>query len=90
MANVSIKVDNAYSIEYRKQTVQLATKMDASRFHTMLLWKVGERETEAFVLRTKYIKKHGLLKAVEAAVNADKMPKDVLFYLRRLQETIGE
>lgn len=89
MSTVSIKASQVYTIEYRKQTVMLATKLSDNKEYTALLWKVGNKETSMFVLRTRYIVKHGLVKAVEAAVNAGKIPRDVQYFLRRLQSTLG-
>lgn len=89
MAALTIKPSQVYTIEYRKSPVMLALNLSVCREFTALYWKVGDKDTEMFILRSRYIKKHGLIAAIEAAVSAGKMPKDVLFYVRRLQSTLG-
>lgn len=89
MNTVSIKAEQIHTITYNRKPVMIATKLDNSREHIALYWKVGDKDTELFILRARYVKKHGLIKAVEAAVKANKIKKDVLFYMRRLQSTLG-
>lgn len=88
MTTIAIKPSAIYNIKYNRKCVSLATQLSTNREYLAIYWRVAEGEVNQFIVRSRYVKKHGLLATINAGVDKGKAPKQLLYYFTRLQREL--